>query len=58
MYAVVTYYLRHRAEVDEYLERLTLEQAELRREIEGRPEYRELRERLLARVQQARAGSA
>ena len=34
------------------------EHAELRREIEGRPEYQELRERLLARIQQVRAGAA
>jgi hypothetical protein len=31
--------------------------ADLRRQIEGRPEYRELRERLLARMDQIRAGS-
>jgi uncharacterized protein (DUF433 family) len=58
VYAVITYYLRHRSEVDEYLERRAQEHAELRREIEGRPEYQEFRERLLARVQRERAGSA
>lgn len=58
VYAVITYYLRHRSEVDEYLERRVREHAELRREIEGRPEYQEFRERLLARVQRERAGSA
>ncbi len=58
VYAVITYYLRHRSEVDEYLEKRTLEHAELRREIEGRPEYQEFRERLLARMEKARAGAA
>ena len=58
VYAVITYYLRHRSEVDEYLERRASEHAELRREIESRPEYQEFRERLLARMQRARAGAA
>ena len=58
VYAVITYYLRHRSEVDEYLERRASEHAELRREIEGRPEYQEFRERLLDRVRSARAGAA
>jgi len=58
VYAVITYYLRHRSEVNEYLERRASEHAELRREIEGRPEYQEFRERLLARVRSARAGAA
>ena len=58
VYAVITYYLRHRSEVEEYLERRAREHAELRREIEGRPEYQELRERLLGRMQGPRAGAA
>jgi uncharacterized protein (DUF433 family) len=58
VYAVITYYLRHRSEVDEYLERRALEHAELRREIESRPEYQEFRERLLARAQRTRTGAA
>jgi|ERR687896_439730 uncharacterized protein (DUF433 family) len=58
VYAVITYYLRHRSEVDEYLEKRAREHAELRQEIEGRPEYQEFRERLLARVNKARAGAA
>ena len=57
VYAVITYYLRHRSEVEEYLERRAREHQELRREIESRPEHQELRERLLARTQQARADS-
>lgn len=58
VYAVIAYYLRHRSEVEAYLERRAREHAELRREIESRPEYQEFHERLLARVQQVRAGSA
>lgn len=57
VYAVIAYYLRHRSEVEEYLERRAREHAALRREIEERPEYRELRERLLARVGQVRSAS-
>jgi uncharacterized protein (DUF433 family) len=57
VYAVIAYYLRHRSEVEEYLSKRALVHADLRRQIEGRPEYRELRERLLARMDQARAGS-
>lgn len=49
-YAVIAYYLRHRPEVDEYLEQREQDHAELQREITARPEYRELRDRLLARI--------
>lgn len=58
IYAVITYYLRHRSEVEEYLERRAQEHAELRRGIESRPEYQELRERLLGRMQRVRASAA
>lgn len=58
VYAVIAYYLRHRPDVEEYLERRKRDHQELRREIEGRTEYQELRERLLARVKQARAAPA
>lgn len=58
IYAVIAYYLRHRSEVDEYLERRDRDHEELEREIKARPEYRELRDRLLARVQAARARTA
>lgn len=57
VYAVIAYYLRHRDEVEEYLEKRAREHAELRREIEARPDHQAIRERLLARVQRARAGS-
>ena len=56
IYAVITYYLRHREEIEEYLERRALDHEELRQEIESRPGYQELRERLLARMARARAG--
>jgi uncharacterized protein (DUF433 family) len=58
VYAVIAYYLHHRTAVDEYLGMRVRERGELRREIEGRPEHREFRERLLARVDRARADSA
>lgn len=57
VYAVIAYYLRHRSEIEDYLVKRALAHGELRREIESRPEYKELRERLLARIDQARAGS-
>jgi len=50
IYAVITYYLRHRAEVDAYLrERRTRAEA-VRREIEAHSPQTGLRERLLARL--------
>lgn len=58
IYAVIAYYLRHRSEVDEYLQRREGEHAELEREIKARPDYQEFRDRLLARVQAARAEPA
>jgi uncharacterized protein (DUF433 family) len=57
VYAVITYYLRHQSEVEDYLATRAREHAELRqREIEARPEHQEVRDRLLARLQGARAG--
>ncbi len=49
VYAVVSYYLRHRAEVDAYVEENRREAEALRREIESRSDVKDLRERLLAR---------
>ena len=57
VYAVIAYYLRHRDEVEDYLAKRASEHAELRREIEGRPEYQDLRQRLLARIDQVKAAS-
>jgi uncharacterized protein (DUF433 family) len=51
VYAVLTYTLRHRAEVDRYLADRGRAGDEIRREIESTAENRRLRERLLARRQ-------
>lgn len=55
VYAVIAYYLRHRDEVEDYLAKRASEHAELRREIEARPEYQDFRERLLARIDNGKA---
>lgn len=52
VYAVIAYYLNNRADVDAYLQSRANVAAEVRREIEARPEYKAFRERLLARRQQ------
>jgi len=49
VYAAIVYYLNHREEVDDYLRRRAKTAAEIRAEIEQKPEYRNFRERLLAR---------
>jgi uncharacterized protein (DUF433 family) len=50
IYATVTYYLRHRAEVDEYIRDQETRAQELRGKIEAQqPDRQVLRERLLAR---------
>jgi uncharacterized protein (DUF433 family) len=50
VYAVVTYYLRHRAEVDAYLRAQQVRAAATRSEVEARSPQTGLRERLLARL--------
>ena len=57
IYAVIGYYLRHRADVDAYLERRKVEAAAVRREIEAQPGHKEFRERLLARRASRSAGA-
>ena len=52
LYSVVTYYLRHREEIEKYLGKRAREHEELRQEIDSRPEYQGLRKRLLARIRQ------
>ncbi len=47
VYAVVTYYLRHREEIAEYLGRRSAEAQARRNEVEARPEANHLRNRLL-----------
>ncbi len=54
VYAVIAYYLRHRAEVDAYLQEREQQAREIRRQIEARFDPTGVRERLLAR-RQARA---
>lgn len=49
VYGAIEYYLRHKTEVDVYLDQRRQEAAELRRESESRYSRDGLRERLLAR---------
>ncbi|MBM3130268.1 MAG: DUF433 domain-containing protein [Chloroflexi bacterium] len=49
IYAVITYYLWHRVEVDQYLEEREMVTAQVRQENERRFPPRGVRERLLAR---------
>ncbi len=50
VYAVVTYYLRHREEVETYLRDRKAQAAKLRQEIEAQVPQAGFRERLLARI--------
>jgi uncharacterized protein (DUF433 family) len=52
VYAVLTYYLRHRAEVDTYLRERRSRAEGIRREIEAHSAQTGLRTRLLARLEQ------
>lgn len=52
VYAVIAYYLNHRATIDEYLSQRAKVAEQIRQEIEAKPEYRNFRERLLDRRQQ------
>jgi uncharacterized protein (DUF433 family) len=49
VYAVITYYLKHREEVEGYLQIREAQRAEIRNEIESRFDPRGVRARLLAR---------
>ena len=55
IYAVISYYLQHRAEADAYLRKREAEAGELRRFLESRYDKTVLRERLLARRAQLEA---
>jgi uncharacterized protein (DUF433 family) len=56
VYAVIAYYLNNRDTIDDYLREREEAAAKLRAEIEARPEYQNLRERLLAgRAQQQKS---
>jgi phosphoenolpyruvate carboxylase len=48
-YSVIAYYLRHRDEVDAYLEERRRQAEEIRRKVEERYPTAQIRERLLAR---------
>ncbi len=50
VYAVITYYLRHRGEVETYLRERRARAQSIRREIEARSPQTGLRDRLLARL--------
>jgi uncharacterized protein (DUF433 family) len=50
VYAVITYYLRHRSDVDAYLQGRRVRGRAIRREIEAHSPQAGLRERLLARL--------
>ncbi len=54
VYLVLGYYLRHRAEVDEYIREQDRAGEEIRRRIESDPQQRAFRERLLARCEALR----
>lgn len=47
VYAVIAWYLRHKADVDAYVAERERKAEEIRREIEADPEYQARRERLL-----------
>ena len=49
VYAVISYYLQHREEVEDYLEQRRTQRMKAREEIEARFDPRGIRERLLAR---------
>lgn len=55
VYAVLSYYLHHRSEVDEYLARRARESETLQQEIEAEPGYQEYLQDLSARIEAARA---
>ena len=55
VYAVISYYLQHRAEVEAYLEQRRVQRLELKKEIEARFDPRGIRERLLARRRSGRS---
>lgn len=49
VYAVISYYLQHRGEVNEYLAARRAQRDEIRREVESRFDPHGIRDRLLAR---------
>ena len=51
VYAVISYYLKNRAFVDEYVLRRREVAAKIKKDIEAKPEYKAFRERLLNRAE-------
>jgi phage terminase Nu1 subunit (DNA packaging protein) len=49
VHAVIAYYLRHKADVDAYIQRREAEADKLREQVEALPQNAELREKLTAR---------
>ena len=49
-YAAITFYLQNQTEIDAYFKRRDAEVEEIRTKIESRPEVKEFRDRLLARM--------
>ena len=52
--AVITWYLSHRAEVDEYIREVDEQAEKLRQEIESRPESIAFNQRLLEKIERYR----
>ncbi len=52
VYAVITYYLNYRHDVDAYIRQREQNAAKIRLKIESRPDYQEFRHRLQVRQQQ------
>jgi uncharacterized protein (DUF433 family) len=58
VYAVITYYLQNRAELDAYVQQVEAEGQRIREKIEtSQPDMRDLRERLLKRLKEKRRQS-
>ena len=55
VYAVITYYLRHKGEVDNYLAKERSDEAEATKEVEAQFPASGLRERLLKRLESQKA---
>jgi uncharacterized protein (DUF433 family) len=54
VYAVITYYLQNRAEVDAYIQQAEIEGQHIREKIEAsQPDMQDLRERLLKRLEKS-----
>lgn len=57
VYAVISYYLQHRSEVEVYLQQRQQQDADVRKLIEAQPEMNLIRQRILARAARLREQS-